>query len=1195
MLDCLFRGNHADVVAHLLSNHPQVGGNAANAITIYPFVEIRAFRGYLRTYRHRFSSHSRLVTCPQDYFNEVEVPIKTIININTERRRTVKVQVTLLSEFIRGEVDSPIHETCVHYIHSRCRIINTVESFDEFFFRIKDDIDAVVEIFEEHGSGWKFRRALGSDIRIAKYTPRRGRCAVPITYFLKRKCALINVLNKDDECFKWAFLSIAHYNEIHDHRNRVSKYRSYVKKYNWKGINFPAELKDVIKFEKQNAKHKLALNVFEADDDDHDVTVMRISPYSMEDGYTCIDLLLYHDRTRKLSHYVGISNISKLYGKRNHHKKVFCYNCQNIYGKKVIKEHVISCKNFKTQRVTVPKCVNGVKPVIRFKDYYKSLSHDYILYCDFECLMQKPDNMHVSDKTQNLYRHEPSGFFLALVGTEEGLVDYYSYRGKKCIEMFFNKLETMCDQVKDAMNLEEDMWLSREEQEMHDQATHCYICTFPFTEKQKKSRDHNHRTGEFNGSAHVACNMGYSLKKRRIPCYIHNLGHYDLHLILGGFRYYKGEITVIPNNFEQYISVFTSKFMLLDSIMFLNASLDSLVRRLKESGESFSKTFKNLIQYFGKANAKLLSRKGIYFYEYIKDFKMFEETEFPSRDSFYNSLTEETISLEDYCYGRMIYKKFCKTLGEYHDLYNAVDTLLLADVMEHFRRLTIKFYSLDPGHYFTLSSFTWDAALKMTGAQLENLTSVQMYQMFEGNLRGGVSMITQRYAKSNNKYILKTYKPDKPSTFILSLDCNNLYGKSLRSFLPISDFKFMKRKEIKKITANTILNWDDEAPTGFVLMVDLKYPTKIHMRDLDYPLAPDRLKVLMKQLSPFQNELLSHLGLKYNEKNIKLVPHLGPRKRYVVHYRILKFYLEKGMKLTKIRKVISFHQEPWLRPYIDFNTEQRKIATDQFAKDLFKFLINSCFGKSCENLRKRKRVHICNTADQARHLINNHNFRRFEIINSKVVIVEMAQKVIELNKAIYTGFTCLEIAKLIMYDFHLNVIKAKYGEKATLLQTDTDNLNYLIETENVYEDMKSMGNIFDFSDYDKSHFLYSENNKKVLGKFKDESAGIPIQEFCGLSPKMYSFVGEGIWKKAAKGIKKSTINRSVMHSTFKKVLFKHKKIKTKMTLIRSSKHVLHTMSLTKSGLHPFDTKRWILPDGFKTLPHFHFLIKRYQK
>ncbi len=1193
MLECVYVGSHADVVNHLTSQHPQVGGNAASAITIYPFFEIRAFRGYLRTYRHRLSAH-QLVSSPQDYFQEVEVPIKTIIRINTEGRKAIKVQVTLLSEFIRGEVDSAVHETCVHYIHSRCRIINSVETFDEFFFRIKDDINGIVEIFEEHGSGWKFRKAMGSDIRIAKYKPRRGRCAVPLTYFFKRKGALINVLNKDDQCFKWAFLSIKHYKDIIDHRNRVSKYRKYVKKYNWKGIKFPAELNDVIRFEKQNEKHKIAINVFEADDDDHDVDVLRISPNCMEEGYETIDLLLYHDRTRKLSHYVGIVNISKLYGKRNYHKKLFCYNCQNLFGHKILKEHTISCKNFKTQRVTVPKCVNGVKPVIRFKDYYKALSHDYILYCDFECLMKTPDKINVSDNTENLFRHEPSGFFIALVGTEEGLVDYYSYRGEKCIEMFFSKLDSMCHRVKDAMNLVEDMRLTAEEQEMHDEATHCYICNFPFTDNQKKSRDHNHRSGEFNGSSHVACNMGFSLKRRRIPCYIHNLGHYDLHLILGGFKYFKGEITVIPNNFEQYISVFTSQFMLLDSIMFLNSSLDSLVNRLKTSGESFDKTFKNLIQYFGKDNAKLLCRKGIYFYEYIKDFKMFEETEFPSRDSFYNSLTEESISLEDYCYGRMIYKKFCKTLGCYHDLYNAVDTLLLADVMEHFRRLTIKFYSIDPGHYFTLSSFTWDAALKMTGAQLENLTSIQMYQMFEGNLRGGVSMITQRYAKSNNKY-LKNYNVNKPSSYILSLDCNNLYGKSLRSFLPISDFKFMKRSQINKITTAEIMQWNDEAPTGYVLMVDLKYPSKLHMRDSDYPLAPDRLKVLLKQFSPFQNELLEHLGLKYNEKNTKLVPHLGSRKRYVVHYRILKFYLEKGMVLKKIRKVISFHQEPWLRPYIDFNTQQRQEATDQFAKDLFKFLINACFGKSCENLRKRKKVHICNTVDQARHLINNHNFRRFEIINSKVVIVEMAQKVIELNKAIYTGFTCLEIANLIMYEFHMNTIKERYGDKATLLQTDTDNLNYIIETEDVYKDMQSMGSIFDFSDYDKSHFLYSDVNKKVLGKFKDESAGIPVQEFCGLSPKMYSFIGEGIWKKAAKGIKKSTINRSVMHSTFKKVLFKHKKLKTKMNLIRSTKHVLHTMSLTKTGIHPFDTKRWILPDGFKTLPHFHFLIKRYQK
>jgi len=170
--------------------------------------------------------------------------------------------------------------------------------------------------------------------------------------------------------------------------------------------------------------------------------------------------------------------------------------------------------------------------------------------------------------------------------------------------------------------------------------------------------------------------------------------------------------------------------------------------------------------------------------------------------------------------------------------------------------------------------------------------------------------------------------------------------------------------------------------------------------------------------------------------------------------------------VKKIHKILSFTQKRWLKPYIDFNTTQRQLATDQFSKDLFKFLINACFGKSCENVRRHRDIIMCNSGEQVIKLISKPTFKTFHIINAGVAIMEMENRIVCLNKLIHTEFCTLDLSKLVMYKFH----KDYYGDKARLLQTDTDSLSYHIKTKNIYKDMKKMRKMFDFTDYPSDHF-----------------------------------------------------------------------------------------------------------------------------
>ena len=178
-----------------------------------------------------------------------------------------------------------------------------------------------------------------------------------------------------------------------------------------------------------------------------------------------------------------------------------------------------------------------------------------------------------------------------------------------------------------------------------------------------------------------------------------------------------------------------------------------------------------------------------------------------------------------------------------------------------------------------------------------------------------------------------------------------------------------------------------------------------------------------------------------------------------------------------------------------------------------------------------------------------------------------------------------------MYEWFYDRIKKWYGEKARFLATDADSMMLQIFTDDLYVDLIPRRQLFDFSSYDPSHMLFSNENKKKIGCMADEAKGKIIKSFVGLAPKMYSVSGEGFDKVAAKGIKKSLVKRALSHSVFKRVLLKQKMLVARMNLIRSKYHRLSASSYTKRALHCFESKRFILPGGLCTLAHNHFLIK----
>ena len=256
----------------------------------------------------------------------------------------------------------------------------------------------------------------------------------------------------------------------------------------------------------------------------------------------------------------------------------------------------------------------------------------------------------------------------------------------------------------------------------------------------------------------------------------------------------------------------------------MNSSLEKLVKDFSVD------VFKYLNKEFVSKNLELLKQKGGYTYEYMDSFKRFSEEKLPDKKCFYSFVKDGTtgdngetldghINNEDYLKFKKIWNEFnTNNMGDYHDHYLKKDVLLLADVFEKFIDTCLKFYGLDPCHYFSSPGLSWDAMLKMTGMRLEKIVDIDMYLFIEKRLRGGISYIAKRYAKSNNKY-MKDYDPTKPSKYISYLDMNNLYGWAMSRYLLYGGFKWLKN--VDNFDENST---SENSSIGYIIEVDQEYP-----------------------------------------------------------------------------------------------------------------------------------------------------------------------------------------------------------------------------------------------------------------------------------------------------------------------------------------------------------------------------------
>ena len=870
--------------------------------------------------------------------------------------------------------------------------------------------------------------------------------------------------NEDEKCFRWAITRAL--NPEDSKPERVTKELiEQSEKYNWKGIAFPTKVKDICIWETNN---NININLFGFDDEAKKIYTIRIG--KLKDPLDTINLFLHDD-----NHYCVVKNLSKLVSSqlsKDSHGKDICLHCLNAFGRLTKKEkeagkkslleiHEELCSEHKLQKRV------SLLNLKRLHDVPAAF------YCDLEGFVE-PVSFVANDPSKpftiKYQNHTPSG--VCFVGK---CMDENAYPTKTILKTALYEGEDMGKAFVDAITEEakiiyekvyknpKPMVMSEAEAKRHTKAKNCYACgvefgTYVMNAKGEKTkvtscRDHCHITGKYRGVACDKCNVRMRVPNF-IPVLFHNLEDYDSHLFVKSLGLTEGDIRCIPKTDEKYISFskmiamgkeivqkpngdyiekeIKLELRFIDSLKFTLKSLDSLVKTLGD--DQFETLTSQMIPLIPKEtlngrrhdrfeSLKLLKQKGVFPYEYMTDFSKLSATSLPLNEAFYSQLNGSGISDKDYDHAKKVWNTLnCKIMRDYHDLYLRTDTFLLADVMTEFRETCKKAYGLEALHYYTSPGLAWDAMLKITKVKLDLISDPNMYMMIENGIRGGISTVMKRHAESNHKY-LSDYDKSKASKFIEYLDANSLYGWAMSQKLRVGDFRWMDTNELG--------NWRS---IPFILEVDLEYPKELHDLHNEYPLAPEKM-------------------IPTGGKVSKLIPNLNDKERYVLHHENLKLYTRLGLRITKIHKGITFEESNFMEEYIQLNTDLRTKGTTDFEKDFYKIMNNTVFGKTMENVRNRINVKLVTNEKALNKLVKKSNYKGVNTFHENLVAVHMEKSTVKLHKPIYLGMSILDLSKTLMYKFHYDYMKSKYGNKLELLFTDMDSLIYEIETDYFYKDI----------------------------------------------------------------------------------------------------------------------------------------------
>ena len=948
----------------------------------------------------------------------------------------------------------------------------------------------------------------------------------------------------------------------------------------------PFDLTNELKYDKKESGEILS----DDSDSENENGVVKKKKKKLDD-FSLLDQQLHYcyitDLDKFLSHYYTHSNTRRRYG------SLHCVNClANFTTKESLAEHQLLCFKMQTQKVQLSKT-----DTLAFSDWQNKDGYPILGFFDFEsALVPTPRESHPTcQNCQNLgspkdCKHAtfeqneqvPICYSLVFINREREILFQRTESSSNVMPLFFKALEDATKLlVPKTQKYQYKMFWTDEDDLKYRQATTCHYCGETFKEKgpRKKVRDHSHIDGKGIGAAHQNCNLRNKAKEGLL-LYCHNLSGYDSHFIIKHYDTTNcSEFSAIPTNTERFKTFEINQVKFVDSMAFFDASLAELVDDLVAGDCQFKILENSGIYKTAEQRSTLIKSKGIFPYEYIKSYNVLKEKGLPSIENFYSSLREKSVSPEDYNQAVKTYNLMgCETLEDYCQLYCRLDTLQLAEAMLAFIEEVQIDFGLDASNYISLPQLAWQCMLKHTGVVLDYLPNMDMINIFEQNIRGGVSFVNVRMVDTQTE-----------GGHLMYLDFTNLYGYAQQQKLPIRDYEWLTQEEIENFD---ILAVDGDSEFGYGLEVDLVYPEHLHHLHNDLPLAPETTHIFYDDLSTYSKECLkvSHKGNPLRYKSQKLCGNFKDKKRYFTHIKNLKFYVEHGLKVTKIHRIIKFQQVAFAKDFIDFCAYKRKISKSNFKSRVAKLVANATYGRYIMNVRNHSEVRLLTRSTTIEKYMGNPRFQSYRILNNNLIAMFLKKKTITLDKHWSVGWTILELSKLAMFELYYEVILPRFGrDKVDIVMSDTDSFIFHIRGHTLEKINQNMMDVMDFSNYPKDSQYYSRDRAKIPGFVKNEVPDAIITEIVAPKSKCYAYktktkIGLENEEKKCKGVTKARVKRMKFES-YKKCITDITAIKATSSRIAVKNHRISTVKQLRLCLSSFDDKRYLLSCGKHSVPH----------
>ena len=624
-------------------------------------------KGSLRCYE--YGPEERILDIP-NLFTEVYTALTVLLLTELEKGQ-YKCSLILHLTFIK-----PFDREAYPHFQSKPMVILTTEDIETFLKEAYAQLDKHVDKFTNDGSGWILDNVLSLSVNIAKYQPLKGSSYIELPKYLKDKKAIVNVKNQDDECLKWALLAALH--PAKKDPQRVNKYMQF-KELRFTGVDFPTPLSQMPKVERLN---NLAINVFGYSKQ------AGIHPLYLTNDldHEPINLLLITEVKdgKIISHFSWIKDFNRLCFDQTRHKerKHFCTRCISPHSsKRTLSDHLIYCRGVDAApcHAVFPQATeDGSPPTIQFKNIQHMMKAPYVIYADTESIVKPADNPNTDTNTVQTSEHIPCSFAYTVVRSDGRVMSEKLYRGEDCMDVFFDWLDLDLAEIREDLKNERPLAMTKQDWAIHSTADTCWICGGDFkpyeqgdTEGLWKVRDHDHLTGKYRGPAHSKCNLSLRIDPYRtpIPVFFHNLKNYDSHHIISAIGRTEekktavtdkngepimhkdrdgkdtnkpvtvtdGGISGIVQNMEKLISFSWGQFRFVDSFAFLSSSLDRLVQNTPKKnlnitgGVYFCLGLRRPERQLMDKKFDLVTRKGVYPYEYMDSFDRFEEKELPTQ------------------------------------------------------------------------------------------------------------------------------------------------------------------------------------------------------------------------------------------------------------------------------------------------------------------------------------------------------------------------------------------------------------------------------------------------------------------------------------------------------------------------------------------------------------------------------------